>query len=318
VKIILRLFFTRLCHFLLSLFCIVTVTFFLMKALPGDPFTEEQAIPQEILVNLHKHYGLDKPLFEQYMTFLKGVVSFNLGPSLKYEGRYVNDVIKESFPISMTLGLCALVIAAAFGIITGAISAQFHQKWQDQLLNFFMMLGISIPGFLVATFLQYFLALKWNLFPLARWGSFAHMVLPTLSLAFLPMAYIARLSRAQILEVLDQDYITFAKSKGISSFKIMKDHVLRNALLPVITYIGHLSASILTGSFVIEKIFGIPGLGFWFVNSIANRDYTMIMGLTIFFSFMVTFMIFLVDMIYLILDPKIAAKVKQEYDERRF
>lgn len=289
-----------------------------MKALPGDPFTEEQAIPQEILVNLHKHYGLDKPLFEQYLTFLKGIISFNLGPSLKYEGRYVNDVIKESFPISMTLGLSALVIAAAFGIIAGAVSAQFHQKWQDQLLNFFMMLGISIPGFLVATFLQYFFALKWNLFPLARWGSFSHMVLPTLSLAFLPMAYIARLSRSQILEVLDQDYITFAKSKGISSFKIMKDHVLRNALLPVITYIGHLSASILTGSFVIEKIFGIPGLGFWFVNSIANRDYTMIMGLTIFFSFMVTFMIFLVDMIYLILDPKIAAKVKQEYDERRF
>lgn len=306
----------RLMQFLLSLFFIVTVTFFMMKALPGDPFTEEQAIPQEILDSLYRHYGLDRPLFDQYLTFLKGVASCNLGPSLKYEGRYIHDVIAESFPISMSLGLSALIVSSFGGVLLGALSAHYHKRFAGSFLNVMMILGISIPGFLIATFLQYFLALKWSLFPLARWGTFSHMVLPVLSLSFLPMAYIARLARNQILEVMEQDYVTFAKSKGISSYKIMKDHVLKNALFPVITYIGHLSASILTGSFVIEKIFGIPGLGFWFVNSIANRDYTMIMGLTIFFSFIVTLMIFLVDMVYLVLDPKIAAKMKYEYERR--
>ncbi len=288
-----------------------------MKALPGDPFTEEQAIPKEILSQLYEYYGLDKPIYEQYLQYLKGILTFNLGPSLKYEGRYVHDVIKESFPISLSLGAFALTLAATFGILIGTLSAHFRNRWQDRLLTVMTIFGISIPSFILATFLQYFLALKLNLFPLARWGSFSHMVLPAISLACLPMAYIARLCKAAMLETFEQDYITFARSKGLSSLKIIQHHVLKNSLLPVITYIGHLSASILTGSFVVEKIFGIPGLGFWFVNSIANRDYPMIMGLTIFFSFVVTLMIFFVDLIYLILDPKIAARVKLEY-ERKF
>jgi oligopeptide transport system permease protein len=289
-----------------------------MKALPGDPFTEEQAIPQEILVNLYRHYGLDQSLIKQYLNYLKGVLTFDLGPSLKYEGRYVNDVIKESFPISLSLGLFALLIASIFGILIGTLSAHYRSRLSGNFLTIFSILGISIPSFIMATLLQYFFALKWNLFPLARWGTFSHMVLPAISLAFLPTAYIARLCKSQMLEVLQQDYIIFAQSKGLSSWRIIKNHVLKNSLLPVVTYLGHLGASILTGSFVVEKIFGIPGLGFWFVNSIANRDYTMIMGLTIFFSFVVTLMILLVDLIYLILDPKIAARVKLEYEPRRF
>ncbi len=314
--VVFKLLVSRIGQFVVSLFCIITLTFFLMKALPGDPFTEEQAIPQEILVHLYRHYGLDQPLFSQYLKYLKGVCLFDLGPSLKYENRYVNQVIKESFPISFTLGINALILSSIFGILIGALSAHFQNKWQEKLLTILTTLGISIPSFIFATFLQYFFALKWNLLPLARWGTFSHTILPSLSLALLPMAYIARLSKTQMLDVLKQDYILFAKAKGLSSYKILTRHVLKNALLPIITYIGHLSTSILTGSFVVEKIFGIPGLGFWFVNSIANRDYTMIMGLTIFYSFIVIFMIFLVDMIYLILDPKIATTVKQHVERR--
>ena len=316
--IIFRLFIKRLVQFTLTLFCIVTATFFLMKALPGDPFTEEQAIPKEILSHLYHYYGLDLPLFDQYLKYLKGVICLDLGPSLKYEGRYVNDVIKESFPISFSLGFFALSISITFGILIGTVSAHFRNQWQDKALTILTIIGISIPSFVLATFLQYLFALKWSLFPIARWGSFSHMILPGISLALLPMSYIARLCKHQMIEVFKQDYILFAKSKGLSSYQIIRRHVLKNAIMPVITYIGHLSASILTGSFVIEKIFGIPGLGFWFVNSIANRDYTMIMGLTIFFSFILTLMIFFVDVIYLILDPKIAARVKQEYESKRF
>ncbi len=304
----------RLFQFLLSLFCIITMTFFLMKALPGNPFLEEQAVPKEILDSLYRYYGLDEPLFSQYIKYLKGVLSLDLGPSFKFEGRCVSDIIKKSFPISFTIGFLALIFSVVSGLIIGTLSAQYRGKWQDQFLNFFSTIGISIPSFLLATLLQYFLALKWNLLPLARWGDLSHAVLPALSLSFLPMAFVARLTRSQMIEVLEQDYILFSRSKGLSNYQIVKNHLLKNALLPVITYIGHLSASILTGSFVIEKIFGIPGLGFWFVNSIANRDYTVIMGLTIFYSFMVMFMIFLVDLAYIILDPRIATKVEATYD----
>lgn len=315
---ILRLFLKRLLQFFITLFCIVTITFFLMKALPGDPFTEEQAIPHEILKNLYHYYGLDLPIFQQYLKYLKGVLTFDLGPSFKYEGRYVNDVIRESFPISLSLGFFSLFLATSFGLMIGTISAHYRNGWQDKFLTLLTTLGVSIPGFVMATFLQYFFALKLNLLPIARWGTFSHMILPAVSLAFLPMSYIARLCKAQMLEVLKQDYIVFAKSKGLTTFLIIKNHVLKNAILPIITYIGHLSASILTGSFVIEKIYGIPGLGFWFVNSISNRDYTMIMGLTIFFSLILTLMIFLMDMVYLILDPKIAARMKEAYEPKRF
>lgn len=309
-----QLFIRRLFQFLLSLFCIVTITFFLMKALPGNPFLEEQAIPKEILDGLYRYYGLDESLFSQYIKYLKGIVSLDLGPSFKFEGRCVNDIIRESFPISFTIGFLALVFSVTCGLIIGTFSAYYRGKWQDRIFSFFSTFGISIPSFLLATFLQYFLALKWNLLPLARWGDLSHAILPALSLSFLPMSFVARLTRSQMIEVLEQDYILFSRSKGLSNYQIIKSHLLKNALLPVITYVGHLSVSILTGSFVVEKIFGIPGLGFWFVNSIANRDYTVIMGLTIFYSFMVMFMIFLVDLAYIILDPMIATKVKFQHD----
>lgn len=294
----------------LSLFIVATLTFFLMHIIPGDPFSQEKAIPEEILKAMQRHYGLDKPLMVQYFDYLKNICEFNLGPSFKYEGRTVNDIITEGFPVSLCLGLEALCIAIVFGLILGTLSAWKHGLWQDKLTMSFAVLGLSIPSFLLATFLQYLLAMKLDLFPVARWGSIAQSILPAFSLAALPTAFIARLLRASMIEVLHQDYIQTARSKGLSSLSILYKHVLRNALLPVASYIGPLTASILTGSFAVEKIFGIPGLGQWFVLSITNRDYTVIMGTTLFYSTILMSSIFLIDLLYCWIDPRIQLPLK--------
>jgi oligopeptide transport system permease protein len=292
----------------LSLFVVSTLTFFLMHAIPGDPFIQEKAVPEEILKAMYKHYGLDQPLHIQYINYLKGLFTFDLGPSFKYQGRTVNDIIREGFPISLILGCQALVIALFFGILLGTIAALKHSKWQDHLSMIFGVIGISIPSFILATFLQYLLAMKLNLLPVARWGTLSQSILPALSLAALPMAFIARLTRANMVEVLNQDYIQTAKSKGLNVFQIVIRHVLRNALLPVVTYLGPLTAAVVTGSFAVEKIFGIPGLGQWFVLCITNRDYTVIMGTTVFYSALLMFCVFIVDIIYCFIDPRIKFK----------
>jgi oligopeptide transport system permease protein len=293
---------------LISLFTVTTLTFFLMHAIPGDPFVQERAVPEEILAAMHKHYGLDQPLYIQYEKYLKGVLTFELGPSFKYEGRTVNDIISDGFPISLCLGIEALCIAVFGGITLGSIAALNHLKWQDHLMMVIAVIGISVPSFILASFLQYFLAMKLDLLPVARWGDFSQTIMPAISLAALPMAFIARLTRANMVEVMQQDYIQTAKSKGLNSFQIVFFHVTRNALLPVVTYLGPLSAAVLTGSFAIEKIFGIPGLGQWFVTSITNRDYTVIMGTTIFYSAILMLCVFLVDLLYCLIDPRIQLK----------
>lgn len=290
---------------LLSLFLVATLTFFLMHAIPGDPFTQDKAIPEEIMQAMYRHYGLDKPLYVQYKNYLIGLLTGDLGPSFKYEGRTVGEIIKEGFPVSLCLGLEALSIALFCGITTGAIASLKHQKWQDHLMMVVAVLGISVPSFIIATFLQYLLSMKLNLLPVARWGSFSQSILPSLSLALLPMAFITRLTRSNMVEVMQQDYIQTARAKGLTTFKILFLHILRNALLPVITYLGPLTASVLTGSFVVEKIFGIPGLGQWFVMSVTNRDYTVIMGTTVFYSALLMFSVFLVDILYCFIDPRI-------------
>lgn len=291
--------------FVLSLFIVTTATFFLMHAIPGDPFTQDKAMPEEILKAMYQHYGLDRPLFFQYLSYLKGLAIGDLGPSFKYQGRTVNEIIAQGFPVSLTLGLEALFISIGAGISIGAIAAWKYQRWQDHLMMLVAILGLSIPSFIFATFLQYLLAMKLDLFPIARWGSFSHTILPAISLAVLPTACIARLTRSNMIEVFQYDYIQTAKAKGLNSATIITRHVLRNALLPVITFLGPLTASILTGSFAIEKIFGIPGLGQWFVVSIANRDYTVIMGTTIFYSAILMFCVFVVDLLYCMIDPRI-------------
>lgn len=293
---------------LLTLWVIITATFFLMKALPGDPFTEEKGIPKEILRSLHRHYGLDKPLLQQYLRYLFSVLQGDLGPSFKYKTLSVNEMIKEGFPVSMSLGLEALFLSLSFGLFLGAIAALKHRQWQDHSAMIFAVLGLSIPSFILASLFQYIFALQLKLFPIARWESFSHTILPAFSLSMLPTAFIARLTRSSMLDTLSQDYIKTAKAKGLSSIVILYRHALPNALLPILAYLGPLIANILTGSFVIERIFAIPGMGQWFVSSIQNRDYTAIMGTTIFYSALLLLCVFLIDLISAFIDPRIKLK----------
>ncbi len=290
---------------LLSLYLVATLTFFLMKILPGDPFTQERAIPEEILKAMYRHYGLDKPLFIQYLQYLKGIVTFDLGPSFKYEGRTVNQIIASGLPVSMILGLEALTLALFGGVTFGAIAAIKRSRWQDSAVMCLAVIGISVPSFIMATFLQYIFAMKLGVLPVALWGSFSQSILPALSLAALPLAFIARLTRSSMVEVLEQDYILTARARGLAPTQIFLRHMLRNGMIPVVTYLGGMVMAILTGSFVVEKIFGIPGLGRWFVDSISNRDYPVIMGMTVFYSALLMVAVLLVDILYCIIDPRI-------------
>lgn len=303
-----KYFISKLVTLVVTLFAVMTLTFILMKAIPGDPFMQEQAIPEEIMASLHAHYGLDKPLHIQYLQYLKGIVTWDLGPSFKYEGRTINDIINEGFPISATLGLFALILALFWGILWGSIAAFYRSKWQDRAAMVIAVFGMSVPSFIMATFCQYLFAMKLSLLPIARWDSFSHAILPAIALSAFPMAFIARLTRASMVEVLEKEYILTARAKGLSNLEIWKRHILKNSLLPIISYVGTLFANIITGSFVVEKIFGIPGLGAWFVTSITNRDYTIILGLTVFYSALLMITMFIVDFIYYLVDPRIKAK----------
>lgn len=291
-------------NLLISLFAVATLTFFIMHALPGDPFSQEQTMPEEVLKALHRHYGLDKPLATQYVHYLQNILIFDLGPSMKYPGRSVNEIIQEGFPVSFLLGLVSLLLSTFGGLLLGSIAALKHLQWQDRLCLFLGILGISIPSFLLASFLQYVFAMKLDLLPVARWGTISHMILPAVTLAVFPLVFIARLVRANMVEVLQQDYIVTARSKGINNFQLIRRHVIRNSILPLLGYMGPLTAAVFTGSFIVEKIFGIPGLGQWLVVSIGNRDYPVIMGLTIFYSSVLMMSVFLFDCLSRWVDPR--------------
>ncbi|MFS8562951.1 MAG: ABC transporter permease [Rhabdochlamydiaceae bacterium] len=295
----------KLLVLLISLFIVATITFFCMHIIPGDPFTDEEVLPKEILDAMYRHYHLDQPLMVQYGIYLKNLAVLDFGPSLKYQGRSVTSIIKDAFPVSLTLGMEALCLAIFFGVTLGSLAALKKGKFSDQGCRVLALIGISVPSFILATFLQYIFSMKLGVFPVARWGTFAHTVLPALALSALPMAFIARITRSTMLETLQQDYIVTAKSKGLSTFQIIRRHALRNALLPVISYIGPLASSILTGSFVIEKIFGMPGLGQWFVMSVMNRDYSLIMAITLFYSAFLMVGVYIVDILYCLIDPRI-------------
>lgn len=300
-----KYFFKKLLICLLSLFIVMSTTFFLMKSIPGDPFLTDQNMNKETLNSLYSHYGLDKPLTYQYYKYLKGFLTFDLGPSLIYEGRSVNQIIKDGLPISIALGFEALLISISLGIILGMVSAINKNRWQDSIIVLVAIIGISVPNFLFASILQYFLAIKLHIFPIARFESFLHTILPAIALAALPTAYIARLMRANMIDVLSKDYIKTARAKGLSNYHVIIKHAFRNAMLPIVSYLGPLTAHVLTGSFAIEKIFSIPGLGQWLVSSIAARDYPVIIGLTVFYSFILIMIMFLIDIIYKLIDPRI-------------
>ncbi|WP_099159411.1 ABC transporter permease [Virgibacillus ndiopensis] len=295
----------RLLMMIITIWIIVTLTFVLMKAVPGSPFNEERTTNETVQANLEAHYNLDEPYIVQYLLYLKSIVTFDFGPSIKQPTETVNDLLGRGFPISFELGIVTIIVAVISGIILGILAALRHNGIIDYVAMSFAVLGISIPNFVLATLLIQKLAVDWGLFPPATWSSPAHMVLPVIALATGPMAIIARLTRSTMLEVLTQDYIKMARAKGLSPWKIVFKHALKNALMPVVTIMGTLLAGILTGTFVIEKIFAIPGMGRYFVESINQRDYPVIMGTTVFYSAFLIFMLFLVDIAYGILDPRI-------------
>ncbi|WP_249869314.1 ABC transporter permease [Oceanobacillus saliphilus] len=290
---------------LVTLWIIITLTFILMVNVPGSPFNSDQSSNETIKANLEAHYNLDAPYHIQYLNYLKSVATFDFGPSIKQPNQTVNDLLGRGFPISLELGLVTIAVAVISGIILGIIAALRHNGFIDYMAMGFAVLGISIPNFILATLLIQQLAVNLNLLPPATWSSPAHMVMPVLALATGPMAIIARLTRSTMLEVLTQDYIKMARAKGLSPWKIVFKHALRNALMPVVTIMGTLLAGILTGTFVIEQIFAIPGMGKYFVESINQRDYPVIMGTTVFYSAFLILMLFLVDIAYGILDPRI-------------
>ncbi|MDO4772784.1 MAG: ABC transporter permease [Bacillota bacterium] len=299
----------RLFLSLLTIFCIITVTFFLMHAIPGDPFKKEGKTPPVVYENLRAKYGLDKPKITQYGIYLSKVVRFDFGDSMKSKTETVNQMIKRGFPVSMRLGLQALVVALVFGVILGVFAALYQNKFPDYLSMIIALIGISVPSFIMGQFLIQFVARNTAL-PISGFDSFAHTILPSVSLALMPLAQIARLMRSSMLEVLNQDYIKTARSKGIRKSTIIIGHAVKNAILPVVSILGTMISNLLAGSFVIEKIFGIPGLGKFFVDSIIQRDYTLIMGTTIFYSIILISMLLIVDIMYVFVDPRI--KVAKE------
>lgn len=301
----------RLGAMAVTLLVIITLTFFLMHSIPGSPFNEERSTSEAVQKNLEAYYHLDEPLYVQYFLYLKSVAAFDFGPSIKKSSQTVNEMLGRGFPVSFELGMVTLILAIFSGILLGIIAALRHNGFIDYIAMSIAVLGISVPNFVMATLLIQQLAVNLAILPVATWSSPKHMILPTLALATGPMAIIARLTRASMLEVLTQDYIRTAKAKGLSPVKIVFKHALKNALMPVVTILGSLAASILTGTFVIEKIFAIPGMGKYFVESINQRDYPVIMGTTIFYSTVLIMMLFLVDLAYGILDPRIKLHKKE-------
>lgn len=302
----------RIINAIAVLWVVITITFFLMHAIPGGPFTAEKSLPPVVLHSIEERYKLNDPLYKQYGDYLINLVQGDLGPSFKYPGRSVNDIIKDGFPVSFELGIEAILIAIIIGVPAGILAAVKRDKWQDRMVNFCTTLGVAVPSFVVAALLIYVLSTKLHLLPAAMWNGWKYQIMPAFALAGMPMSYIARLTRSSMLDVLGQDYIKTARAKGLSWLSVLFKHALPNSLIPVVTYIGPMAAGILTGSFVIESIFAIPGLGQYFVTSIYNRDYTVILGVTIFYSVIVIALNTLVDLIYPILDPRIKLGDKKE------
>ncbi len=295
-------------YILLALFVIVSATFFLLRLAPGNPFASERNFPPQIEEKLNETYGLNNPWYIQYKDYLIDAATFNFGESMKYKARSTNDMIAEGFPVSLTLGIEAMLLAIGFGVLIGVIAALYHNRWPDYLATTFAVLGISVPSFILAGLMQYFLAYKLELFPISGWKGFSYSILPALAIAFSHMGFIAKLTRSSMLEQNNSDYVKMARAKGLGKWTIVFRHTLRNALLPVVTYLGPLTAGVVTGSFIVEQIFAIPGLGKHFVQSITNRDYTVVMGTTVFFSIILLFAVLIVDILYSVIDPRIKLK----------
>lgn len=276
-----------------------------MHSVPGSPFTNTKGVPEEVIAAMEAKYGLDQPYYVQFFSYLGGVLQGDFGPSYRYTGQTVNDFIDAGAPVSARLGLVTVVFVLAAAIPMGILAALKNGKWQDMLLMALATIGVTIPSFVIASLLIYVFSYMLNWLPTFGLDSWQGYILPVIALGGYSVSYIARLMRSSLLEVMGQDYIRTARAKGLTEFAVVAKHALRNALIPVVTVLGPTIAGLLTGSFVIERIFAIPGLGFYFVNSVSQRDYTTIMGMTIFYAAFLMAMVLLVDIFYCLIDPRI-------------
>ncbi|MBP1571251.1 MAG: ABC transporter permease [Oscillospiraceae bacterium] len=289
---------------LATLLVLITAVFFLVRLMPGDPFASEK-MPPEVKANLEAYYGLDQPLIVQYFTYMKQLVKGNMGYSMVYSNKTVNDIIAATFPYSADLGIRALTFAVCFGLTLGIIAALRRGKPLDYICILVAIIGTSIPDFIMGSLLQYFFGVQWKIFPVAQYSSFKHTILPAVAVGFYSLASISRYMRTSMLEVVSQDYIKTAKSKGISNLRITWKHQIRNAIMPVVTMMGPLVASVLTGTFVIEAMFVVPGMGKYYVESISTYDYTIVLGITVFYGAFLVVCNTIVDILYGVIDPRV-------------
>ena len=293
---------------ILTLLAVVTVTFFLMRSIPGDPLAGlARALPEETKAAFMAKYGLDKPLFDQYLIYMKGLLTeFDLGESLRYAGRPVLRTITETSPVSGSYGIPALILGTLTGVILGIVAALKKNKWPDYVVMFIAILGTTLPVFVLISISQWVFGVKLNGFlPTSGWGTAKHMILPIAISAFGSVATYARYVKASMLDTLDQDYVLTAKAKGLSQFQIITRHVLRNSLMPAVTIFAGSVVGVFTGAFVTERMFAIPGIGFYYISSINNYDYTMILGTTVFYAVLFVAMQLVLDIVYTLIDPRI-------------
>ncbi len=295
----------RLVISVITIWALATFSFFLLKTLPGNPFQTEQLLKPEIQEKMMSYYGLDKPYFEQYLTYMGNLLHGDMGYSFKYTNRSVWDIIMQTFPISADLGLRSLAIGYPVGLLLGTIAARRRGKKADYLCVLISVLGVSVPNFVIGSLLQWVFGVKTGLLPIAQWKGFSYSILPTITLSIATIASLTRTMRASMLEVENQDYMKTAKAKGLGEKEIVWRHQLRNAMIPIVTGLGPAVATTLMGSFIVEQLFSIPGIGKHFTESVQALDYTMVLGLTIFFGVFLVAANFIVDILYGIIDPRI-------------
>ena len=301
----LKFFFKRLLHGIPVLFVVSTITFIIMQVVPGGPFDQEKKLPPEILANIQAKYHLDQSVTTQYLLYLKQLVQGDMGPSYKYIGRDVADIIFDTFPVSITLGMLAMFVVVGVGIPMGVWSAYRQNSIIDRVCMFYATLGISVPSFVLGTVLVWLMSHKLQWLPPALWEGPRYMILPAIALGAPFSGYIARLTRSAVLEVLASEYIRTARAKGLTEPVVLLKHTLKNSIFPVISVLGPLTAGLVTGSFVIEFIFSIPGMGSFFITAVTNRDYPLIMGVTLVYAVLIVFANILVDIVYMWLDPRV-------------
>jgi oligopeptide transport system permease protein len=301
----LRFLFKRLFHGLAVIWVVATLTFILLRLAPGGPFDRERKLPPEVLANVEAKYHFNEPLFSQYLRYLTGVMHADLGPSYKYLDRRVNQIIAETFPTSALLGLLALVFALMLSFPAGLVAARFRNSWLDRFILLAATLGISVPHFILGALLVWLFALQLGWLQAGRWDNAASMILPAVTLGAAPAAYLAALLRSSLIEALGEDFIRTARAKGLREGAVLLQHALRNSLIPVLTVMGPLVAALVTGSFVVEYVFAIPGMGRFFITAVTDRDYPLIMGVTLVYTTLLVAANFLVDLLYLVVDPRI-------------